>query len=64
MILVVLSTRAELESATTRGRTYWETGQLHLSDFYLYDQLNNTLDQKVRAVCVDWSDKLGKIVEY
>ena len=28
MILVVLSTHAELESATARGRSYWETGEL------------------------------------
>ena len=28
MILVVLSTHAELASATTRGRSYWETGEL------------------------------------
>ena len=28
MILVVLSTHAELASATARGRSYWETGQL------------------------------------
>ena len=27
MILVVLSTHAELASATARGRSYWETGQ-------------------------------------
>ena len=27
MIIVVLSTHAELASATTRGRSYWETGQ-------------------------------------
>ena len=28
MILVVLSTHAELASATARGRSYWETGEL------------------------------------
>ena len=28
MILVVLSTHAELASATVRGRSYWETGEL------------------------------------
>ena len=28
MILVVLSTRAELAIATARGRSYWETGEL------------------------------------
>ena len=28
MILVALSTHVELASATTRGRSYWETGQL------------------------------------
>ena len=29
MILVVLSTHAELASATARGRSYWETGELN-----------------------------------
>ena len=29
IILVVLSTHAELASATARGRSYWETGELH-----------------------------------
>ena len=28
MILVVLSAHADLASATARGRSYWETGQL------------------------------------
>ena len=28
MILVVLSTHAELASATAGGRSYWETGEL------------------------------------
>ena len=28
MILVVLSTHAELASATARGRSYWEMGEL------------------------------------
>ena len=31
MILVVLSTLSELVSATARGRSYWETGQLDIS---------------------------------
>ena len=29
MILVVLSTHVELASATVRGRSYCETGELH-----------------------------------
>ena len=29
MVLVVLSTHAELASGTLRGRSYWETGELH-----------------------------------
>ena len=30
MILVVLSTHAELASATARGRSYWEMGELEV----------------------------------
>ena len=30
MILVVLSTHAELASATARGRSYWETGEFKI----------------------------------
>ena len=33
MILVVLSTHAELASTTARGRSYWETGQLY---YFIY----------------------------
>ena len=36
MILVVLSTHAELESATARGHLYWETGELKILNFSWY----------------------------
>ena len=37
MILVVLSTHAELASTTAQGRSYWETGELAETIYLTYD---------------------------
>ena len=41
IILVVLSTHAELAIATVRGRSYWETGGLQTTDNTLMIRKNN-----------------------
>ena len=51
MILVVLSTHAELASATARGRSYWETGQLfwlfyrYVTHKYKQFEIKNSLEE-------------------
>ena len=45
MILVFLSTHAELASATAQGRLYWETGQLP-GIFLQKQMLSNTMTKK------------------
>ena len=47
MILVVLSTHAELASPTARGRSYWETGELKFSDVNFKFRLKQSYNQGV-----------------
>ena len=49
MILVVLSTHAELASATARGRSYWETGRLQMPNKGVHLLFLKLFDPPVRG---------------